>query len=200
MKPPKVTPQFKVQAEKELDKLGDLAREAGPVLDKVTKTANQIGQLDKKIQEKNDQLKVARKAANEKQIKDLKEAKEKLEARRFEVNLEYTSSMQKGVWGSMRDRCQGLANNPAINGDTLSQNCGKWFDKRDPFLQELMQLNKGVIPVKVPDWRIGDRILSPFPAGSVQPGTGGTSPYFQGGEQGPGVPPVGPAGPLPGQE
>lgn len=162
------------------------------------KTSAQLAKLD-------DQIKKAERNPNASpdQIRKLQEARQKLEERKGITDLGYQRKLDDKrtieIFGAMRDKCQGLAENPHVTGETLRDSCGAVFGNNDlkPSLSYMR-----IPEIKMPDWRYNPGKLSPFPPGSVPPQTGPTHgsatqlPVIQAPDWW--VPPV-QGGPLPGQ-
>jgi len=185
--------------------MDELYGKATPIMEDLQKIGEDSQRTGAQISKLNDQIKKAEKNPNasQDQIRKLQEARQKLEKSKEISDLSYQRKLNDkktiAVFGSMRDRCQGLATNPSISGSTLWENCGGIFENNalKPSLQYM-----GVPEVKMPDWRYTPGKLNPFPDGRVPPKTGAAhgSPIQLPIIQAPGgwVPPVH-GGPIPGQ-
>lgn len=186
--------------------MDELDKKKDPIFSKLDENARKINDANATISKAKEQIRKERNKPNpsEEKIRKLKEIQsqqeesKKISQLRFQEILD--NKVTHEVIGAMRSSCQDLAGNPYISGATLKGRCSAMFDRNDPRAGSLEYYNMS--PVELPSWRYQPGTLSPFPPGSVPPKSGQTGPIDPDVIQAPDgwVPPVGPAGPLPGQE
>ena len=171
---------------------------AKPIINKMAQINEERSKVKENIADVKERIQKAQQ--NPKKLKELEDIKAKLEQKKVSIELKYETNLKdaKPVFGSLRDKCNAMAADKDVSNERLKSSCGFWGT---PSRQRDDMFNRGIVePVELPAWRTEGGKMTDWNYGNVHPKWKKDPPIQTGVGEGEGVPPIGPAGPVPGQE